>query len=44
MKFQGIINAMVIQILLDSGSSDNFLQPGIANYLKLLVEDAPNFQ
>jgi len=27
MKFQGIINGMVIQILLDSGSLDNFMQP-----------------
>jgi len=44
MKFQGTINGMVIQILLDSGSSDNFLQPRIANYLKLPVEEAPSFQ
>jgi len=44
MKFQGTINGMVIQILLDSGSSDNFLQHRIANYLKLPVEEAPSFQ
>jgi len=44
MKFQGTINGMVIQILLDSGNSDNFLQPRIANYLKLPVEEAPSFQ
>jgi len=41
MKFQGTINGMVIQI---SGSSDNFLQPQIANYLKLPVEEARSFQ
>lgn len=44
MRFTGTINGMVVQILLDSGSSDNFLQPRIANYLKLLIEPAPNFQ
>ena len=27
MKFQGSINGMQVQILLDSGNFDNFLQP-----------------
>ena len=44
MKFSGTINDMVVQILLDSGSSDNFLQPRIANCLKLPIEPASNFQ
>jgi len=43
MRFVGILNGMQIQILLDSGSSDNFLQPKIANYLKLPITPAPNF-
>ena len=34
----------MIQILLDSGSSNNFLQPKIANCLKLPIEPASNFQ
>jgi len=43
-KFKGIINGLEIHILLDSGSSDNFLQPCIANHLKLPRTVAPNFQ
>jgi len=31
MRFQGNVNGMQIQILLDSGSSDNFLQPRLAH-------------
>jgi len=37
MRFVGTLNGMQIQILLDSGSSDNFLQLRIANYLKLPI-------
>ena len=44
MKFSGTINGMALQILLDNGSSDNFLQPQIAKCLKLPIELAPNFQ
>ena len=44
MKFSGTINGMAVQILLDNGSSDNFLQPQIAKCLKLPIEPAPNFQ
>ena len=33
-----------MQILLDSGSSDNFLQPRLAQCLKLPVEPIPNLQ
>ncbi|XP_020206869.1 uncharacterized protein LOC109791920 [Cajanus cajan] len=43
-KFQGRINGCPVNILLDSGSSDNFLQPRIAHFLKLPIEPAPNFQ
>nr|KYP53855.1 hypothetical protein KK1_000018 [Cajanus cajan] len=43
MGFQGLINGLPIQILLDSGSSDNLLQLRIANYLKLPIEPIYNF-
>ena len=35
---------MDIQVLVDGGSSDNFLQPCIAKFLKLPVEEAPMFR
>jgi len=44
MRFQGILNGLPIQILLDSGSSDNFLQQRIANYLNLPIEPIHNFK
>nr|KYP37665.1 Transposon Ty3-I Gag-Pol polyprotein [Cajanus cajan] len=44
MRFQGSIQGVSIQILLDSGSYDNFLQPQLANYLKLPVEPISSFQ
>ncbi|WVZ24525.1 hypothetical protein V8G54_003069 [Vigna mungo] len=44
MKFKGSINGMMVQVLLNSGSSNNFLQPRIAHCLKLPVEPIPNFQ
>ncbi|WVY92398.1 hypothetical protein V8G54_031486 [Vigna mungo] len=39
----GSIHGMRIQVLLDSGSSDNFLQPRLASCLKLPIEPVPNF-
>ena len=44
MKFQGSINGMHVQILLDSSSFDNFQQPRLAHCLKLPVEPIPNLQ
>ena len=41
---KGSINGVGVQILLDSGSSDNFLQPRLAQCLKLPVEPIPNLQ
>ena len=43
MKFSGTINGLAVQILIDNGSSDNFLQPRIAKCLKLPIEIAPKF-
>ena len=42
--FQGKIQGVQVQVLLDSGSSDNFLQPRIAQRLKLKIQEAPQFQ
>lgn len=43
LRFQGSIQGIKLQILLDSGSSDNFLQPRISHCLKLPVLPAENF-
>ncbi|MCI06444.1 hypothetical protein A2U01_0027504, partial [Trifolium medium] len=43
-RFQGSIQGVQVQILLDSGSSDNFLQPRIANCLKLPIQAAESFK
>jgi len=43
-RFKGFINGLPIQILLDNGSSNNFLQPRIAACLKLSVEHIQNFK
>ncbi|KAJ1375293.1 S-adenosyl-L-methionine-dependent methyltransferase, partial [Sesbania bispinosa] len=42
MQFQGLINGMMVQVLLDGGSSDNFIQPRLAHCLKLPIAPAPN--
>ena len=33
-----------MQVLVDGGSSNNFIQPRIAKFLKLLVQPAPSFK
>ncbi|MCH91586.1 hypothetical protein A2U01_0012513 [Trifolium medium] len=43
-KFTGYIGNMPIQILVDGGSSDNFLQPRIAHFLKMDIAPAPLFK
>lgn len=42
-RFSGRIGPIQIQVLLDGGSSENFLQPRIAQCLKLAVEPQPSF-
>jgi hypothetical protein len=44
LRFQGSVQGVTLQILLDSGSSDNFLQPRIAHFLKLPIQPAENFK
>lgn len=44
LRFQGSIQGTPLQILLDSGSSDNFLQPRLAQFLRLPIEPTPNFR
>ncbi|GAU25204.1 hypothetical protein TSUD_151040 [Trifolium subterraneum] len=43
-RFVGSIEHIEVQILIDGGSSDNFVQPRIAKFLKLPIEPAPVFK
>ncbi|MCH94215.1 hypothetical protein A2U01_0015172, partial [Trifolium medium] len=43
-RFTGKIGKMEVQILVDGGSSDTYLQPRIAQFLKIPVETTPNFK
>ncbi|KAI5405361.1 hypothetical protein KIW84_052223 [Lathyrus oleraceus] len=38
LRFSGLIENIKVQVLIDGGSSDNFLQPRIAKFLKLPIE------
>ncbi|MCI18570.1 hypothetical protein A2U01_0039724, partial [Trifolium medium] len=42
-RFQGYINGHPVQVLVDGGSTDNFLQPRVAKFLKLPIEPVSNF-
>ena len=42
--FMGLILGSTIQVLLDGGSSDNFIQPRLALHLKLPLEPAHNLK
>jgi len=44
LKFTGVINGLIVQVLVDNGSSDNFLQPRLDHFLKLPIEPIPKFQ
>ncbi|XP_028755923.1 uncharacterized protein LOC114715292 [Neltuma alba] len=41
-RFTGMINGTEVQILLDGGSSDSFIHPRIAQFLKLPIEPTRN--
>lgn len=43
-RFSGTIGNIPVQVLLDGGSSESFIQPRIAQFLKLPVESATNFR
>ncbi|MCI10290.1 hypothetical protein A2U01_0031383, partial [Trifolium medium] len=43
-RFKGMVANTEIQVLVDSGSSDTYLQPRIAQFLKLPIESTPSFQ
>lgn len=44
MTFRATLNGCNIHVLIDSGSSDNFLQPRITHCLKLPIEPIPPFK
>lgn len=43
-KFIGQINDIQVQILVDGGGSKNFLQPRVANFIKLPIQPSLLFQ
>jgi len=43
-RFEAFINQLPIRVLVDGGSSDNFIQPRIAKFLKLPVEPVSTFR
>jgi len=43
-RFEGTIYGVNVQVLIDSRSSDNFLQPRLAHCLKLIIEPTTKFQ
>lgn len=44
LRFTGYINGHAVQVLLDGGSDDNFLQPRVANFLQLPILPIPSFK
>lgn len=43
-RFQGSIGSISAFVLLDGGSTDNFIQPRIVHCLKMPIEAAPKWQ
>ena len=43
-RFLAYIDKLAVIVLIDGGSSDNFLQPRVAKFLKLPIEPAPMFK
>ena len=43
-RFAVDLNDTVIQVMIDGGSSDNFLQPRLAKFLQLEVEQSPKLR
>lgn len=42
-RFTREVGSISVKILVDGGSFDNFIQPRVAKYLRLLVEPTPYF-
>ena len=40
-RFTAYINKLPVKVLVDGGSSDDFLQPRVAKFFKLSIEPAP---
>ena len=43
-RFMAYIDKLSVTVLIDRGSSNNFLQPRVAKFLKLLVEPVTQFR
>ena len=43
-RFSADINGLNVTVLVDGGSSDNFIQPRVAKFLKLPVEQVPSLK
>ncbi|XP_017442721.2 uncharacterized protein LOC108347805 [Vigna angularis] len=43
-RLKAFVHGMEVQVLIDGGSSDSFIQPRVAKFLKLPVHPAPGFQ
>ena len=43
-RFMAYIGKLLVKVLVDGGSSNNFLQPRVAKFLKLPVEPTPFFK
>jgi hypothetical protein len=43
-RFTDTIGNIEVQVLVDGGSSDTYLQPRIAQFLKVPIEPTPKFQ
>lgn len=43
-RFDGQLCGSTVSVLLDGGSSDNFIQPRVVDHLHLVVEDSPKFK
>ena len=43
-RFLAYIDKLAVTVLIDGGSSDNFLQPRVAKFLKFPIEPAPMFK
>ncbi|MCI27986.1 hypothetical protein A2U01_0049186, partial [Trifolium medium] len=43
-RFTAIIDNIEVQVIVDGGSSDTYLQPRIAQFLKVPIKPTPKFQ